>query len=1298
MKIFPRKSSRPERRGAGRFPVWFVSVLLGAVIFSTTFLFSQEGEPREGVTFWLLDDEGNWKVPLPNWSVDDVAALLDESRRQRETTPFTIESLKMEGEASDSQARLTIEYRISLSLPSGSSDPIRVPLGMKEGVFRSEGDGGAANFTADGPGKVVLDVDRQTGGYAALIRPNSDPEDAAENHAEPDAGEDGETSDGGSAEPPAPKELSDIPSAAEPTAAAIQVYTVRLVLLFPVTQTPGSDEKVLFLTPPPAVESQAQIVVPLPDVEFSASEGAITGSPANIDEKSSRLNVYGFNRGGVSTAIRWRSAEKNEADLPTTYRVENAVINLNPTGGGIEYDVVLPIRINGGSRGALNRSLRVDLPKGATLDPQNVHVSSGGTAVSNATIRENKADDNRPFPTVEVSIPVDIDSLVLHMTVFVPTEKEGENQWECTGFRLDGALKETGEIVVHLPDDEENLPGLVCGGGVREIDQPDAAEGGEKTARFRFFKVPFSLKSIPIPRKTRLIARPEYQVQVGESEIRLKARVSYSAYGAPLRSVRVNNMDWDFRGSDSESGIDDVGITTDAEGVSTFPLKKQVEGDFVLSWELVRSPNVSQKLAEFKLPELSADWIDSPILTVVPDDNVELIPRPGGMKRLTLQLGAGGRSTIELPRREQTPLVYQVRRPTTADEGPPVFSARLIPHNAGEVTVDSSLSVQLERGSAETIQTLVYHIKYVPVRSLDFVVPQKISSITDRGVFLNGKEVVPKRLSSGKDAGGGDVVRYELPLADTGLIGDVRLEFHAGLDLPEPNSLNIPLAVPFGSSGTSSAEVTAPLEYSLHTSDEEPDGGKTEGEKPSSEKPDYGRKNGENYWKKTSTIQKGNVRHFGFSNSSLPQWLHLRVVVDKNSQMVGGLIAKYIWAQTFLKKDSYYERIRFCLIGNRRDFSLRLPEQVDRGEIAASIDGVPVEAFTLDEERVLTFSLPDKAKTESTVVSIWYKVSSGAHKLEFPGLMNNMMVRRCYMQLILPAGTILRQTPRGWNSEGDLFHRHPETELAEGIGMSLDEADKPPAGAEVYLLSSFDPPTSVHIHLINRSVFILLASGPILVFGALFTYISRRRHILEVFAAIGVALLFLLFRPQIVAFYLLFAVPGIVLFLTVFLLHGYVQRRRTSASVPEAVAPSRPSSVQRTPRLGSTAAKPETGSKSSAPSPSETGTKSSAPSPSETGSEPSSPSPSETGSEPSSPSPSETGSEPSAPSPSETEPESSSPSPSETGSEPSSPSPSEAGSEPSSPSPSEAEPESSAPLRAETETPPSAEEPKTEEP
>ena len=1254
MKISPRKSSRPERRGAGRFPVWFVSVLLGTVIFSTTFLFSQEGEPREGVTFWLLDDEGNWKVPLPNWSVDDVAALLDESRRQRETTPFTIESLKMEGEASDSQARLTIEYRIGLSLPSGSSDPIRVPLGMKEGVFRSEGDGGAANFTADGPGKVFLDVDRQTGGYAALIRPNPapDPENAAENHAEPDAGEDGETSDGGPAEPPVPEELSNAPSAAEPAAGAIQVYTVRLVLLFPVTQTPGSDEKVLFLTPPPAVESQAQIVVPLPDVEFSASEGAITGSPANIDEKSSRLNVYGFNRGGVSTAIRWRSAEKNEADLPTTYRVENAVINLNPTGGGIEYDVVLPIRINGGSRGASDRRFHVDLPEGAILDPQNAHVSSGGTAVSNAHIQENKAD-NQPLPKVEVSIPGDIDSLVLHLTFFVPTGEE--NQWECTGFCLEEARKETGEIVVHLPDDGDNFPELVCDGGVREIDSPDAAEGGEKTARFRFFKTPFSLKSNPIPRKTRLIARPEYQVQVGESEIRLKARVSYSAYGAPLRSVRVNNMDWDFRGSDSESGIDDVGITTDTEGVSTFPLKKQVEGDFVLSWELVRSPNVGQGLVEFKLPELSADWIDSPILTVVPDDNVELVPRSGGMKRLTLQLGAGGRSTIELPRREQTPLVYQVRRKTAADEDPPVFSARLIVHNAGEVTVDSSLSVQLERGSAETIQTLVYHIKYVPVRSLDFIVPQKISSTTDRGVFLNGKEVVPKRLSSGKDAEGGDVVRYELPLADTGLIGDVRLEFHAGLDPPEIGSdqsepLDIPLAVPSGSSGTSRAEVTAPLEYSLYTSDEEPGGGKTEGEKPSSEKPDYGRKNGENYWKKTSTIQKGNVRHFGFSNSSLPQWLHLRVVVDKNSQMVGGLIAKYIWAQTFLRKDSYYERIRFCLIGNRRDFSLRLPEQVDRGEIAVSIDGVPVEAFTLDEERVLTFSLPDKAKTESTVVSIWYKVSSGAHKLEFPGLMNNMMVRRCYMQLILPAGTILRQTPRGWNSEGDLFHRHPETELAEGIGMSLDEADKPPAGAEVYLLSSFDPPTSVHIHLINRSVFILLASGPILVFGALFTYISRRRHILEVFAAIGVALLFLLFRPQVVAFYLLFAVPGIVLFLTVFLFHGYIQRRRTSVSVPAAIAPSRPSSVQRTPRLGSTAAKPETGSKSSAPSPSETGTKSSAPSPSETEPEPSAPSPSETGSESSAPSPSET------------------------------------------------EPESSAPLRAETETPPSAEEPKTEEP
>ena len=225
-------------------------------------------------------------------------------------------SLEMNGSVSASRATLMIEYEINVSPSPGQSGPIRVPLGMKEGAYRPEGDKGEPNFNADGPGEVVLDVDPETGGYAVLIYPSASPRSggtpdretpppAEESAADEPAEAEGETAgegDGGS--PGEPAEIEET-APDEPSAAAIQIYTVRLALIFPVTQTAGSDESLLLLTPPPAVSSRARILVPLPDVEISTSEGVIASSPVHVSENASELSVFGFNRSGTATAIRW---------------------------------------------------------------------------------------------------------------------------------------------------------------------------------------------------------------------------------------------------------------------------------------------------------------------------------------------------------------------------------------------------------------------------------------------------------------------------------------------------------------------------------------------------------------------------------------------------------------------------------------------------------------------------------------------------------------------------------------------------------------------------------------------------------------------------------------------------------------------------------------------------------------------------------------------------------------------------------------------------------------------------------
>ena len=1166
MKITPRQRFRSARRGVGRLMVRLASALLGAMILASSFLSAQEGEPREGVTFWLYDDDGNWKVPLPNWSVDDVTALLDRDRNQSETPPFTIMSLDIDGDVAASQARLEIEYKISLDPSPGRSGPIRVPLGMKEGVFRPEGGDGETNFAADGPGEVFLDVDSETGGYSALIYPGDSPAvsaPAGKTASEESPGGGNEASGGDSAESPEVEEKPDgpdAPSSSEPeppSSAAVSIYTVRITLFFPVTQTAGSDERILMLTPPSAVRSRARIVVPLPDVEISASEGVIADSPSNLDEKSSELKVYGFNRGGAATTIRWRPAEKkNEAALPVTYRVEKGVINLNPTGDGIEYDVTLPIRLFGGSQGTPSRLLRVELPIGARPDMQNVHVSTVAGDLSEAVYREIPAGDSRPHPMIEVSIPGSVDSLVLHLAAFVPTGEE--NKWECTGFHLEGAQKETGEIVVRLPDDENILPGLLPGDGVRDIGRSDAAEGGEKIARFRFYKEPFSLKSDPIPRQTRLIAQPEYQVLVSGEEMRMKARVAYSAYGAPLRSVRLRNSEWIPVAFDDESGIDSNGIYVDPEtGETVFPLKKQVEGDFTLAWESVWKSESEPGTVEFELPELSADWVAPPILTIVPDDNIELVPLPGRIKGLTPKSAAGDRSTIGLPLREQTPLFYQVQREGTAEGEKPFFASRLILHT-GEVSVSSSLSVRLDRTPAELVQTLEYHIKYTPIQSLDFTVPQDIAPLTKQEIFLNGKPVASDLLASEKGEEGIDVSRRTIRLPAPGLIGDARLEFRAAIDLPaidhdQTAILNIPLAVPAAAHPEmSSAEASAPLEYTLSISDESDN------------------------WKETNVSQKGGVRSFGFSSSSLPQWLPLRAALDPSANMTGGLTAEYIWAQTFWTADSYFERISFRVSGNQQVFTLKLPKDAKPQRMAVSVDGVSKKPDFAPETGMLRIPLPESVKTETALVSLWYRIERSEHALEFPDLMEQTMIRRCFLQLILPPDTLLRQIPRGWSSEEDEFGRRPKTsQLAAAIGMSFTGADEPPKTANVYLLSSFNPPKRVHIHLISRAAIVLIGSGLILLFGICYIYFPRLRYVEGIILSVTLSLSIFLFRPQVILFYLQFAAFGAILILVVLLLRAWVNRRKTPAPAP-AVVPPRPAAapIQEKSRSGSTASKP----------------------------------------------------------------------------------------------------------------------------
>lgn len=1180
MKTRPHCYRMLPARRAERLVTGLAALCLLITPFLTGRLPAQESGPRQGITFWLLDDNGNWKVPLPNWSIDDVTALLDQRKQSRNTTSAAIDLLNIDGEViqtsplvvngevTGQRALLNLEYKISLTLSGGSSLPVRIPLGMKEGVFRAGDGAGETNFTFEGPGRVLLDVDAENGGYAALIYPDQ------ETAPEPDPAPSEEDA---SEQEPADRAIPD-PAGGESAAASgespskpesspsTQNYTVRLRLLFPVQQASGSEEHSLSLTPPAAIRSQARLTVPLPDVEIGTSEGLIADAPVNLDEKSSEIKVYGFNRGGAVTAIRWRPAKKNEASLPVTYQIEKAAIDLTPTGSSVDYDIRLPIRVFGGAQSPASRDLKIELPAGARVDMEKLHAAaSDGSDIPDVVYREIPPTEMDPNPGVGVMIPGDVDALTLRLTASVPnTEK---NTWECTGFHLEGALKETGEITVHLPDDENILPDLVPVAGLRDIPQTDTAEGAEKRARFRFYKGEFILKSVPIQRESHVIAQPEFQVLVGENELHLKTRVAYSVYGAPLREVRVKNHEWFIAKFDDESNIDAANIHDDPQSkeVKILPLKKPVEGDFVLKWESVCSvddvrsqESPAGPSIEFGFPEIIADWAASPLAAIVPDDNIELIPHKGKNEDLTQ---AAARPLIELPRRQQQPFLYQVQKyqvqKQAQNEGDaaaprPLFSARFLVHKE-EVSVRSALSVRLDRTPAESVQTLEYNIKYKPVSSLDFRVPQELESLPDLEILLDGKAVsFEKRISTPEDQDSGLQSRL-IRLPAPGRIGPVRLEIRTPLELHKigtdlSNIINIPLAVPVPSSaepnasgdgnrtepGTSDAdhysvEAVGPLNWTLHVPETA------------------------SLWEKTDDSQTSGTRLFRFrylgrkadgeNTPSFPSLFPLRIDVD-SLQDGGGLTAEQIWAQTVMGTGSYYEAIRCRLSGNRRLFTLRLPEGARADQIAVAVDGVPIPVDYTPEERELRVPLPETVKSETAVVSLWYQIPRSEHKLEFPDLMEKTMIRRCLLQLVLPPKTVLRQTPQGWSSEYDEFNR--EESMGDFTAAMGEDALPPPKNANIYLLSSFSPPAETHLKMINRAALVMIGSGLILLLGSIYLYLPRLRHY-ELFPVLVLlAAAIVLFRPAVVFYYTQYCAFGFILILVILLIKTQTERRRAA--------------------------------------------------------------------------------------------------------------------------------------------------------
>ena len=178
-----------------KLAVWLLCALAVVPTFGIGVLFAQNGEgiksssetlaPNQKPTFWLLDEKGSWRVPLPNWSLEDVERSIDARRQEAAVSPYSIQNIDAYGEEKDGVVRLTIEI-----LANVSEGLVRVPLGLREGVYIPDAEhegtraASAGGFDFEGADFAALDVDPETGDYVAIIQTTSPKPQNADSDAE----------------------------------------------------------------------------------------------------------------------------------------------------------------------------------------------------------------------------------------------------------------------------------------------------------------------------------------------------------------------------------------------------------------------------------------------------------------------------------------------------------------------------------------------------------------------------------------------------------------------------------------------------------------------------------------------------------------------------------------------------------------------------------------------------------------------------------------------------------------------------------------------------------------------------------------------------------------------------------------------------------------------------------------------------------------------------------------------------------------------------------------------------------
>jgi len=1032
----------------------------------------------------FVDSGGNWLLPLPgNWSLD----VLEEfhrflfGNRQNPVPPFIIRNVTATG----SVAGNFVEAHVQIELTTSGSQPVRVPLGFREGILPSEDWSDVPSFHYMGPGFASLTVDPQEGHYVAIVTPHTPQASESEESEESDGHERSET---------------------------IQ-HTISLVLWIPLVPN-GSDEKRLSLSFPQSNSSRFLLEVPMTNVTASVTRGSLLDIQEDTERQSTLLNIQGLR---TDTEITWRKREVEIVDDRPVLLVEGTTIDIRLDDQSTVYTATLPVSSATGSFD----QLQIRLPQGSVLDRE---MSDWYAVASNYSIEEISDDS-----VVTIRFPQRTSGPVaIHLRAEQQFEGDTPDfRRELTGFEVLGAERQTGFLTVSVFP-LEMQPHWEPGRGIRRTE--GSGSGAGDATRFEFNFQPFSLRVQVAPPQIRINVRPDYQFRISRGMITLDARLSYTVSGARADVLYLRLPDsqwhWDFGAS---SIVDIAGVGLDESGLLTMPLLSPRDGTFPIEFRMhriIEAENEQQYRLVLPIPRPEqVTWSEPAPVAIVSVHNVEVLPIEQETRGLT-----------RLPRRVMPPL-----RVDTADTHPEslsyraelpdaVFVADLIFHQP-RIIATMQTDVRLFEEYNQIIQTISYNVAFDLIDRVYVLLPRALEASGDVQVrwgsrMLELRDTISALLGDVPDNRVRRVVQLPEPTSQVSLT----------FEYSRP-----PLIV--------AADDTVPLSLSLITPAEvpvtdhrihffTPSGYRVELQSESSL-----------HWEPFRDPRRPalNVTE-SFRSAQSPMRIALLVSAAERT-VSGTTIVERAWLQTWLTANIREDRARYLLRSTNDSVTLQLPPDAMRDHrVAVLVDRLPIQP-NISPTGVLTIPILPEQYNRPIEVSVYYRYSFEMSTIEVPLILPSFpretLVQYQFWQVILQQYQHIIGSPAGWTLEYDwswngLFWWRVPSIRKSDIGFAADPqaTDTVTSAPSQYVFSHLHPPPHVTLYIVNRSTIILFSSSIALFIGLVLIYVPQSRYAGSLFG-LGIVLLAVLFyQPPIALLMLQAATFGVFLALGA----GYVYR------------------------------------------------------------------------------------------------------------------------------------------------------------